>query len=137
MLSVFIPGPPGAKGRPRFNRASGRAYTPSKTLRYESYVRAAMAEAMGDRALFDGPTAVAMVFHMPEPKSMRKRDAGRQLPHTKRPDLDNLMKAVLDAANGVVVTDDSVICAILARKQYGEKPGVRIEFTEEADLEEY
>ncbi len=124
MLDVFIPGTPGAKGRPRFTR-QGRAYTPSKTLKYESYLRAMLADAM-ERPPTAEPVSVSLEFCMPEPKSMRKRDQGKMLPHTKRPDVDNLMKAVLDAANSIVFDDDSQICVLVACKRYDAAPGVRI-----------
>lgn len=124
-MKVFIPGPPGAKGRPRFTR-SGRAYTPAKTLKYEGYLKSLMAEAMQDKPPLTGPVRVDLRFHMPEPKSMPKRDQGRHLPHVKRPDLDNLVKSVLDAANGVLVLDDSSVYAMTAAKQYSATPGVEI-----------
>jgi len=43
---------------------------------------------------------------------------------SKRPDLDNLSKAVLDAMNGIVYVDDGLVCVKLARKWYaaGDEP---------------
>ena len=74
-----------------------------------------------------------LFFQMPEPKSMPKRDKGKALPHTKKPDLDNLEKAVMDAANGVVVQDDSQVCWKMSSKRYSATPGVKMLFiTEDA-----
>lgn len=47
--------------------------------------------------------------------------------HVKRPDLDNLVKFVLDALNGIFWKDDTYICRIETAKNYSEKPGVTIQ----------
>ena len=51
--------------------------------------------------------------------------------HTKRPDLDNLIKFVLDAlgGRGIYWKDDSQVYSIVAQKLYDEKPRVVIEIT--------
>ena len=45
---------------------------------------------------------------------------------TKKPDLDNVIKAVLDALNGVAYKDDSRIVRIEARKEYSDSPRLEI-----------
>lgn len=69
-----------------------------------------------------------MNFVMPIPKSLskRKRESLAGTGHNKRPDLDNLVKAALDAANGVMIEDDSRIWKLIASKEYGECPSVQI-----------
>lgn len=67
------------------------------------------------------------------PKSMsRKRQyqalMGEVRPTTK-PDLDNLLKSVKDALNGVAYVDDSQIVTITAEKAYGEQPKTIIQVT--------
>ena len=135
-FNVFIPGTPGAKGRPRFNRKTGRTWTPAKTVKYETYLKQAMALQMQDLGLdpIDAPVKVVVVFYMPEPKTMAKKRKGRGLPHSKRPDLDNLLKAVLDAMNEVVVKDDSRIWWLVAEKHYAGGPGVEISVTVEGEM---
>jgi Holliday junction resolvase RusA-like endonuclease len=57
-------------------------------------------------------------------RSKRKRaDAitGAILP-TAKPDLDNFLKAALDACNGIVFADDAHITEISAKKIYGVSP---------------
>ncbi len=122
-VDLAIPGVPAAKQRPRFS--GGRTYTPQKTVNYETYLKGIFAEARPDGPL-EGPLMVEFVFYMPEPKSMPKRDRGRQLPHTKRPDKDNLEKIVLDAGNGVLWIDDAQVYATLGIKVYGEAPRTEI-----------
>jgi len=47
-------------------------------------------------------------------------------PHGKRPDLDNLIKFVLDASLGILFEDDSLVSEIVARKVYMLIPCTRI-----------
>lgn len=46
--------------------------------------------------------------------------------HTKRPDLDNLIKFVKDCLNGVVYQDDSQVFSIQAEKRYSEDPKTEV-----------
>ena len=50
---------------------------------------------------------------------------GKMLP-TKKPDIDNIMKAVLDALNGVAYYDDSQVCKVNFMKMYSEDPRLKI-----------
>lgn len=72
--------------------------------------------------MIEGPAAVSLEFSVPKPKSApKKRDV---LPH-KRPDLDKLVRAALDAMSGVAFRDDAQIVDITATKRYGT-PGVYV-----------
>ena len=42
--------------------------------------------------------------------------------HTKKPDIDNLVKFVMDSLNKVFWKDDSQVCSLIAVKIYDEKP---------------
>lgn len=129
-LELFIPGVPGAKARPRFSSVHKRAFTPQKTVKYESYLKAMMAQAMAATPPSPHPIRMTIEFHMSEPKSMRKKDRGRRLPHVKRPDADNLEKAVMDAANGVLFIDDSQVFHTVRIKRYSDTPGISITLEE-------
>jgi len=78
------------------------------------------------RGLFAAHTALKLVveYHMPIPKSYSKKRAKECLqgPHTKKPDLSNLLKFTEDSLNGIVWEDDSLISEIEARKFYSETP---------------
>ena len=50
---------------------------------------------------------------------------GEMLP-TKKPDIDNIMKIVLDALNGVAYYDDSQVCRVNFMKMYSENPRLKI-----------
>ena len=55
-----------------------------------------------------------ITFYMPMPKSWskKKKEAMDNKPHQSRPDIDNLIKSVLDA----VYVDDSTVWQISAKK---------------------
>lgn len=68
---------------------------------------------------FIGPLLVDIQFHLPRPKRlMRKNDPTGPIPHTVRPDVDNLIKAVLDALKGLLWADDKQVWGIRAKKYY-------------------
>lgn len=72
---------------------------------------------------FDGPVRLAIVFLLPRPKTL----PARVKHHTKKPDIDKLVRAVKDALKGVVWGDDSQVVELFARKGYAtQQPHVRI-----------
>jgi len=65
-------------------------------------------------ALLDGPVRLRVEFHLPRPKSLSKR----VLHHTKKPDLDKLVRSVKDGLSRVIWHDDSQVTQITASKTY-------------------
>jgi Holliday junction resolvase RusA-like endonuclease len=128
---VHIPAKAVSKGRARFSRKTGVAFTPKATVVAEAWVRAAVVNAVGSPRV-PGPVAVRAVFVMPIPKSRPKgwREAalaGRIL-HTARPDVDNLGKLLADALNGIAWADDSAVAVLSLVKRYGDEPCTVIEW---------
>lgn len=118
----FLPIIPVAKGRPRFTR-DGRCYTPQKTRDYEKAI-AEFAAPLFVSPL-DGPIKLTIEFYLPRPKALKKPEG--RIRHTKRPDLDNLIKAIKDALNGLAWHDDSQVCETISKKYYapvGHSPGI-------------
>lgn len=114
-----VPGDPVAKQRPR---VYGKvAVTPEKTKHYERLVGFYARRAMGEMQPY--PNAVRLTvkafFKIPESwtASKKKRALAGDLPHTQRPDLDNVLKAVKDGMNKIVYRDDSQV------NLYGEGTG--------------
>lgn len=136
-LTVWFPIQPIPKARPRFTRF-GKAYTPKKTHDYEKQI-ADYFKQNPNRFKFEKeiPIAVNLVFGMPIPKSTPKSRKAAMLEkivqHTKKPDLDNLQKAVLDALNGTAWEDDSQIVRITAKKEYTDEPYVYLYMHEYTD----
>ena len=71
------------------------------------------------------PERVALAFELPMPRSWskKKRDRMNGEPHQQRPDLDNLVKAVLDALAG----EDSYVHTLTASKRWALRGSVTIE----------
>ena len=135
-VRVWIEGTPVAKLRHRQIRVRTKSgdttqvgYTPAKTKVWERQV-AWQAQAMRGSAEWpwEGPVKLHASFVMPVPKSWSRKAQAEALgrPHTKAPDLDNLMKAIQDALNGIAYVDDRQICAMEGVKRYGKVPGVEV-----------
>jgi len=121
------------KGRPQFIRKTGAAITPAATRSYESVVRDYAMRAMGDRDPWDAPVAVRMtaVYAIPKSWSKNKRAmALGQLLAPAKPDIDNVVKIVLDSCNRVVYRDDTQVVTCLACKVFGDEPRLIVEFVE-------
>ena len=108
-ITITIPGTPVGKGRPRVTRHG--TYTPEKTREYQQKVRDCYhAQCTGG---FAGgvPILARITAYFPIPASCpkKKKAALEGAFHLKRPDTDNIAKAVLDALNGLAYPDDSAV----------------------------
>ena len=108
------------KGRPRFSKR-GFVYTPKGTQKWETLVKV-IAQGHRPPQLLDTPLRVELVFWVQRPKSRPKKC----LYPDRRPDLDNLGKAVVDALEGIIFTNDSRIVDKILKKRYGTP---RVEIT--------
>jgi len=125
-MSLFycrVHGLPIAQGRPRAARIGGgvRVYDPDTSRDWKRTVQAQVI-AVKPSAPFDCPLSMELSFVLPRPKSLPRK----VVYHTKRPDIDNLFKAISDALNGIVYRDDSQIVQLAVEKVYGSEPGVII-----------
>lgn len=138
-VQFVIPGQPVAKGRPKVDSRGkfARVYTPEKTANYEGLVAHSAQAAMNGRKLFSGPVAVELDIRVSIPASWsgkRKSMAQRgEVAATKKPDADNVEKAVFDGMNGVVWVDDVQVVQVSKRKRYADVPGVVV-IVRELDL---
>lgn len=126
-VHFIIPGRPVGKGRPRFTK-NGHCWTPDKTVAYERDIKLSYWNKYGHRKYeADQALGVDIVLYYPRPKSMakHKRLMAKKgvLRPTVKPDVDNVIKAILDALNGVAFEDDRQIVQVECEKWY--------DFTEE------
>lgn len=131
-VSFFVPGQPVGKGRPRVKHVGKHAqlYTPKETVSYENLVATLAHQAMAGRALFQHAVEVELRMLHQVPASWsgkRQREAlnGLIVPTTK-PDMDNVMKALFDAMNGVVWRDDVLVADAIVRRRYATNPGLDV-----------
>lgn len=131
-LNFMVPGQPYGKGRPRIGKVGkhARMFTPEKTVAYESLVALFASQAMQGKPLISGPVSVSMmlVFSIPESWSKKKRAQAQdaEIWPTTKPDMDNVVKAVFDAINGVVWVDDVQVVSLAVSKSYGDQPAVHV-----------
>ena len=127
-MKIIIPGVPVGKGRPKFSTFNGHAvaYTPEKTVNYENLVKLSFQQS-GETA-FDRETQLRadIYAYFPIPKSTSKKnreemERGLILP-TKKPDADNIAKAILDALNGLAFYDDAQVVYLQVSKRYSNEP---------------
>lgn len=108
-----VDGRPVPKGRPRVTRHG--TYTPKSTQIFEAAVKT------GEKPFEDGEALDVMVnayFPIPSGTPKRERDGLHLTPYLKRGDIDNIIKAVLDALNGYAYKDDSAVFSVCGRKFY-------------------
>ena len=120
-MIFFVEGQPQGKARPRFTRA-GHPFTPKKTVAYEEQIRDCFLEANGKKLPADCYVAVSIraVFEIPKSYSKKRKENcanGIERP-AKKPDADNIIKAVLDALNGVAYEDDKQVVSVRCTKWY-------------------
>ena len=119
---------PQAKGRPRFG--NGRTFTPQRTRDFEDEIRR-MAKEQYKQAPLTGAVSLVVTFYLPIPMSWSKKKKENRIGqfHASRPDLDNLLKGVLDALNGVLYNSDAQVVKLSAAKFYGTQPRIEVIFT--------
>ncbi len=114
---IIIDGYVQPKERPRF--WNGEAHTADKTRSYEAYVKNYCYKEHIQR--MTGPIAVIIKIKkkVTHPKRYNRFKA-------TRPDIDNLIKSVLDGLNGVAYQDDGQIVMLHAQKEYSDHDCVEI-----------
>lgn len=121
-LSFVVPDVPVAQPRQRQRVAPGgfvQNYTPtdSPVNAFKASVKRAANDAYRGKPL-SGPLSVSVLFVFPRTSGqIWKTKPMPRIWHTKKPDLDNLVKAVWDALSGIVWIDDKQICDARQRKK--------------------
>jgi len=87
-----------------------------------------------DRGLLVDGVRLSIAFYLPRPKSLPRKYTA----HTKRPDVDKLVRACCDALSHVLFADDSQVCELVTAKYYareGDAPHVDIRVEATAAVE--
>tara|TARA_Y100001963_G_C6653492_1_gene386880 strand:+ start:312 stop:737 length:426 start_codon:yes stop_codon:yes gene_type:complete len=135
MMDLEIIGNPTSQKRHRHTRWG--TYDPSKKDKenFRNKLKIVYADSNCTEKDFplDVPIVVTFKFYMKRPKSHFRsgkyshlvKDNAPSL-HFKKPDIDNLSKFVLDAGNGLLWKDDSLVVHLMAYKRYSEIPRTEI-----------
>lgn len=119
-ITFTIPGRVSGKGRPKFRRIGNfvQTYTPEKTANMEAVVRAMASEAMRGSVPFAGAVWLHIQIRLMPPKSWSKKKQREAFFATGKPDLDNVLKLLGDALNGICWADDAQISALFCARTY-------------------
>ena len=128
-----VPGKVLGKGRPRLNSYTGVVYTPTRTKDYESLVEQYFLLKYPRFKALEGRIKVSIIAYFSIPKTTKKADINEMLENnispTKKPDIDNIVKAILDSMNKFAFKDDNQITKLEVEKKYAieDKVYVKIE----------
>jgi len=134
MMRFTVPGPPVGKARARvvLNRGKVRAFTPEKSASFANLMRLSFVGKYPNFVPVDeGPISVSITAYFQPPKCFRPKGKDvdpERVPHTKKPDADNIAKQI-DSLNGVAWRDDSLVSDIKVSKRYSLTPRTEIEIS--------
>lgn len=139
-ISFSVRGIPAPQGSKR-HVGNGVMIEMSKRVKpWRESVKAAAAEAMGERLPITGPATLTVYFHFPRPKGHygTGRNAAKLKPNAPRsplgpPDLSKLIRSTEDALTEAGVwRDDSLVVSVNAHKFYNDRgfTGAAITVTE-------
>ena len=125
---IVIEGEPIGKGRPRVSSRSGTIYTPRKTHAYEDALR--FAGKLAKERCGDSPVIAVVTAFSEVPSSWSKKKKALALTglvqKETKPDIDNVIKAILDGLNEVAYKDDEQVVNVSASKYYSDEPRVEV-----------
>lgn len=130
LVKFSIPGQTQGKGRARTTKFG--SYTPEKTVLYENLIKINYQQVTNK--YFEGPLKITINAYYEPPKSTSKKQRTAMLEGaikpTKKPDIDNIAKVVLDALNGIAYRDDTQVIELIVNKSYGQLAKVEVTIEE-------
>ena len=132
IIQLNIPGEPQGKQRPKWSPAG--TYTPKKTVSYETYIQELFAIKYPDFRPVESELKMTLQAWLMIPtsasKKKRKLMQDLALKPGKRPDIDNVIKVVMDALEKLAYKNDSQIVEAHLYKFYAERPRLDIRISE-------
>ena len=129
-----VPGKITGKGRPRVNTQTALAYTPTKTKEYEELVKQYFIIKYRGINPLEGRIAITIKAYFTIPKNTKKSQIEEMLKSnispTKKPDIDNIAKIILDSLNKLAFKDDNQITKLNIEKIYSEEERVYVRIEE-------
>lgn len=138
-ISFFVAGTPKPQGSKRaFNRPGSKHPTMVESAgeALKDWRASVRYTAAAHSRQIKGAVDVHLTFQFVRPKSHFGSGANSAvlkpsapLQHTKKPDIDKLTRAVLDALTNVAIEDDSSVVGLQVQKRYSTQQGCRITIT--------
>ena len=129
-VTFEIPGWPRAKQSARAVRTANgiRFFQPPEVENYHGRVFALAASVL--EVPFDSAISLKISVVLRTPASWSKARKAVLNRATTRPDLDNVVKAIMDGLNGVAWVDDRQVVQLNVEKHYGNRDVVIVEIAE-------
>lgn len=112
----------------------GRMYTPPATQKFEQKIKNAFLEKYTLKELSDKPIKAVIIAEFEPPKSISKKKRleliEEVIDYTKKPDIDNISKIILDALNGIAYKDDNQISKLEVIKRYSYENKIIVKLEE-------
>jgi len=121
---------PQARARVTTNSFKPHGYEPEKSRNYKELVRLIAQQNRPITGLLNGPIKLQVDVYRSIPRGFSKKRAAQaeagEIRPTGKPDLDNYVKLIEDACNGVIWTDDARIVNLIAGKFYSTQPRIEV-----------
>jgi Holliday junction resolvase RusA-like endonuclease len=135
-VEFFVAGKPVPQGSLRgFNRGGKVILTSTSGANLKHWRDAIGYEARQHFTnLCPGPIGLTLEFFLPRPTSLAKKHV--QPLSTKKPDIDKILRSVLDALTGIAYADDAQVAWVRMEKRIaavGQQPGVAISVSWDGD----
>ncbi len=129
-IDFTVEGEPRGKERPQFGNR-GQVYTPDKTTTYQNQIKFTHYEQCGNVKFTEESQLELFVkayYKIPKNTSKKKKQTmlSGEIRPTKKPDGDNILKAVADALNGVCYKDDKCLIKMSIEKFYSDVPRIEV-----------
>ena len=127
LYQLFVKGIPKPQPRPRLAN-NGKVFNPHSADIWKNEIKAAFLACR--RETITTPVLLKVVFYLPLPKNKQSLSVRNEsIEHSIKPDLDNLLKALMDAMTNVCIwEDDALVYKIESEKWYAStsRTGARI-----------
>ncbi len=135
-IEFIVPGSTMCKQRPKFTRRGNfvKTYTPKKTMDYQKKVRIEYNKVARGKKLEGAVKAdICAIYEPPKhvSKATRTKMINGEIPYTKKYDIDNILKSILDGLNQIAYDDDAQINEAHITKMYGSNAMCQIKLSDE------
>ncbi|WP_416458348.1 RusA family crossover junction endodeoxyribonuclease [Streptococcus thermophilus] len=129
---------PKPQSRPRFARRGNftTTYEDKDMKIWKNKCRILISKQYANQQVLEGALRTSLKFFIKPPQYISKVKRNKQaltnetILVSKKADLDNYIKSLLDSANGILYKDDGQIAEIYATKVYSESPRIELEIEE-------